>query len=380
MKTFLKLIVYNALVLMALVLIIEMIVRALGLHSPNNFVEEVNAYGEIVHYHRPNSRIVMKHEQENIAVFNNLGFHDLPHETDDKNKPNVAYFGDSFVESLQIPTELVFSAKVAAACADSIEVFNFGMSGYGIANQFRLYHRLLSLGQNFDFIYVVFYPGNDFNDNNPRITTHPNYSLVADSTGAIRQINRHAYSPVQRIVKSLLPLSAFVNWIYEVLYHSKRKNVLKESQAESISAKSGLNGGEAGNRYPAVEPEGLEPFVMDTQTTDPIDTAMISGLISIIDKWSEEVGKTRFRMMIIDQERFLRSNVNLKVFLDSLRSIGIEAVPINMAKEEHFYLHPKYDTKGSPVWEDYNYGHFNEAGHRRWADLALKDLEQIRLR
>lgn len=382
MKTVLKVLAYNAIVLAVLFLVLEFVTRASGFYTPNNFVEEVNAYGEVMHFRRPNSSSLNKYEQENLAVYNNLGFHDLPHDgTDDAGKPNVAFFGDSFVEAVQLPTEQMFTARLAAACADSLEIFNFGVSGSGTANQYRLYHRLLSKGQRFDFVYVVLYPGNDFTDNNPRITTHPNYTLVADSTGAIRQVNRREYSLAQQVVRRLRSVSAFTNWIYEILYRSKRMNIAKRTKAEADAQEGGE---EAGGGVPKPVPEAVPTDTSQAVTggpaMGPVDTPMIAGLIRILDRWSGEVGKDRFRMMVIDQERFLRSNANLAAFLDSLRSIGIAAVPVDIPAAGHFYVHPKYDAAGQPVWKDYNYGHFNEAGHRRWTEIALQDLRAVGLR
>lgn len=378
MKATLKLLSYNVIVLMTLFLMMELVTRAFDMHSPNNLVEEINAYGEVVYFRRPNSSSLNKHEEENLAVYNNLGFHDVSHESDDTTKPNVAFFGDSYVEATQLQTSKVFTARLGSACADKLEIFNLGVSGTGLANQYRLYQRQLAKGQTFDFVYVVFYPGNDFTDNNPRITTHPKYTLVADSSGAIRQINRFPYSPAQQFVRGLRSVSALTNWIYELLYRSKRKKIIKDSQ-ESYPVESAENRAETDSSikdYPAREPMVA---VYENSPKTQVDTAMIAGLTRIIDRWSEEVGKEKFRMMIIDQDRFLKSNANLGVFLDSLRAIGIGTVGVDIPREGHYYVHPRLDQSGLPVWTDYNYGHFNEAGHRRWAEIALKDLQAVGL-
>jgi|GEM_PF-2548845 len=381
MKTVLKVLAYNAIVLVVLFLVLELVTRASGFYTPNNFMEEVNAYGEVMHFRRPNSSSLNKYEQENLAEYNNLGFHDLPHEgTDVAGKPHVAFFGDSFVEAVQLPTDQLFTARLAAACADSLAIFNFGVSGSGTANQYRLYHRLLSKGQRFDLVYVVFYPGNDFTDNNPRITTHPNYTLVADSTGAIRQVNRRAYSLAQQVVRKLRSVSAFTNWLYEILYRSKRMNIAKRSRAETGSKGGDDPSGGVGKPVQEEAPGNTSQAVTGGPAKGPVDTPMIAGLARILDRWSGEVGKDRFRMMVIDQARFLGSNPNLAPFLDSLRSIGIGAVPVDIPAAGHFFVHPKYDAAGQPVWKDYNYGHFNEAGHRRWTEIALQDLRAVGLR
>lgn len=379
MKPVLKVLSYNAIVLMGLFLLLELVTRAFGLYTPNNLVEEVNAYGEVVHFRRPNSSSLNKYEQENLAVYNNLGFHDIPHASDDPGKPNIAFFGDSFVEAVQLQTPDMFTARLGRACTDQFEIYNFGVSGSGPANQYRLYHRLLAKGQTFDFVYVVLYPGNDFTDNNPRISIHPNYTLVADSTGAIRQVNRRQYSLVQQVVRGLRSVSAFTNWMYELLYRSKRMNIIKKSK-ESSPGQAADEPAESDSTTSGSPASGPSPADSAGSALTPVDPPMIAGLTRIIDRWSGEVGKDKFRMMVIDQERFLKSNANLGVFLDSLRAIGIGTVAIDIPREGHFYVHPKMDASGRPVWKDYNYGHFNEEGHRRWAEIALQDLQTRGLR
>lgn len=355
MKTVLKVLAYNAVILAVLFLILEVFTRASGFFTPNNFHEEVNRYGEVVNLRMPNSRSLNKHEQENLVEYNNLGFHDVMHETDDPAKPNVAYFGDSYVEATQLRTADMFTTHVGKAVGDSLEIFNFGVSGSGTANQYHLYHHLQGKGQKFDYVYVVFYPGNDFKDNNPRVTTHPNYTLVADSAGNIRQINRREYGILQTLAREARKYSAFVNWVYETLYRARRVEVLKQSS--TVSVQTG-------------KPNPIE------QIEKEIDHEMISGLTRILTRWSDEVGKDRFRLMVIDQSRFLATTANLGAWKDSMKQHGIPTLAVDVPREGHYYMHEKLDSNGQRIWLNYNYGHFNEIGHRIWADTALHDLQR----
>lgn len=362
MKTLLKVLAYNAIILAVLFLILEVFTRTSGFHTPNNFQEEVNRYGEVVNLRKPYSESLNKHEQENLVEYNNLGFHDVMHEADDTAKPNVAFFGDSYVEATQLRTEDMFSTRVGKALADSLDIYNFGVSGSGTANQYHLYQHLLEKGQRIDYVYVVFYPGNDFKDNNPRVNTHPNFTLVADSAGNITQINRREYGFLQELARGLRKHSAFINWVYETMYRQRRIEILKKTEPV-VDAKE-----------PSPTTAGQEPSRGDESVETAVDTAMLSGLSRIVDRWSKEVGRDRFRMMVVDAARFRATMANLRAWEDSLKALGIPCTGIDVPREGHYYMHEKLDSNGNRIWKNYNYGHFNEMGHRIWTDVALRDL------
>ncbi|NDC79184.1 MAG: hypothetical protein EBZ67_15130, partial [Chitinophagia bacterium] len=227
---------------------------------------------------------------------------------------------------------------------------------------YHLYHHLLGKGQRIDYVYVVFYPGNDFKDNNPRVNTHPNFTLVADSAGNITQINRRKYGFLQVVARALRKYSAFTNWVYETLYRYRRIEILKQSEPV-VDAK-----------VQVPSRAGQEPYRNDESVDSVVDRAMLSGLSRIVDKWSEEVGRDRFRMMVIDAGRFRATTANFRAWEDSLKSLGISWVSVDVPREGHYYMHEKLDSNGNRIWKNYNYGHYNETGHRLWTDVALRDL------
>lgn len=358
MRTIARILLYNVIVLLMIFLVIEAVTRIFVLYTPNSFKEEVNRYGEVVNFHEPYSKSLNKHEQENIVEYNNLGFHDVMHESDDPSKPNVAVFGDSYVEATQLRTADMFTTRAGMAVGDSLEIYNFGVSGSGTANQYHLYHHLLEKGQRIEYVYVSFYPGNDFKDNNPRVNTHPNFTLVADSAGNITQINRRNYGFLQTFARELRKYSAFVNWVYETMYRSRRIELLKKSESV-VDTK---------------DPAGQGRYRNDESAETKVDTAMLSGLSRIVAKWSDEVGRDRFRMMVIDAERFRATTANYRAWEDSLNALGIATVGVDVPREGHYYMHEKLDSNGNRIWKNYNYGHFNEMGHVLWTDVLLRDI------
>lgn len=110
-------------------------------------------------------------EAKQYIRINSDGFHDREHTVQ---KPpatlRIAVLGDSYVEAMNVPLERAFPAVLerrlshCVASSKRIEVLNFGVSGYGTAQE------LLTLRErvwkyNPDIILLAFYTGNDFFDN-----------------------------------------------------------------------------------------------------------------------------------------------------------------------------------------------------------------------
>jgi hypothetical protein len=89
----------------------------------------------------------------------------------------VAVLGDSVVEALQVPEEAGLTAvieRALARCAElpagteSVEAINFGVSGYGTAQELLTLRRH-ALAYAPDAVVLVFYAGNDVQNNSPRL-------------------------------------------------------------------------------------------------------------------------------------------------------------------------------------------------------------------
>ncbi len=105
---------------------------------------------------------------------NKDGFRDVDHQ---KQKPKdtirIAVLGDSFAAAMQVPLEETFwhlMEKEMAPCVNpkKIEVLNFGVSGYGTAQE------LLTLREKVwdyspDIVLLAFLPNNDLQDNSPTL-------------------------------------------------------------------------------------------------------------------------------------------------------------------------------------------------------------------
>lgn len=83
----------------------------------------------------------------------------------------VAVLGDSFMQAMNVPLEKMFTSYLEAAlgrCAGGrqVEVLNFGVSGYGTAQQLITYRRDVARYSP-DIVMLAFYTDNDVHDNHP---------------------------------------------------------------------------------------------------------------------------------------------------------------------------------------------------------------------
>jgi hypothetical protein len=73
-----------------------------------------------------------------VRTPNRDGFMDVDHE---RAKPpgavRVGFFGDSYVESVQVPLEDVFFRRLAERAGPPLEPFGFGVSGWGTLHAFE---------------------------------------------------------------------------------------------------------------------------------------------------------------------------------------------------------------------------------------------------
>ena len=120
---------------------------------------------------RPGVRGWYRKEGKAYVAINSDGLRDQEHLiTKPANSLRIAIIGDSFAEALQVPVELTFWSvmeRQVAGCgspAKKLEVLNFGVSGYGTAQE------LITLREDVwkyspDIIILAFTTSNDITDN-----------------------------------------------------------------------------------------------------------------------------------------------------------------------------------------------------------------------
>ncbi len=172
--------------------------------------------------HRPEARGWFRREGRQYIVINRDGFRDREHPS--KKSPGtyrIAVLGDSFTEGLQVRLEDTFGAVIErelATCANfrarSVEVFNFGVSNYGTAQE------LLTLRDRVwqtepDLVLLAFFSGNDVWDNSRELKRDPelpyfrieNDKLVLDDSFKDSARQRAENSRVRVAIKWLVESS-----------------------------------------------------------------------------------------------------------------------------------------------------------------------------
>ena len=160
--------------------------------------------------HRAGARGWFRREGRQYIVINRDGFRDRDHP---RLKPpgtyRIAILGDSFTEALQVRLEDGFASvleRELASCptlkSKVIEVFNFGVSNYGTAQE------LLTLRERAwdvepDLVLLAFYTGNDIRDNSKALKRDPELPYFTLEEGRLVLDDSFRTSPRQRAEKSV---------------------------------------------------------------------------------------------------------------------------------------------------------------------------------
>src|ERR1043166_6105283 len=149
-------------------LLLEVSLRLVG-YSSANFYRRDNVVGTTL---RPRAEGWWTREGSDYVRINSDGLRDIEHSiTKPANTLRIAVLGDSYAEALQLPMQKAFWAVMESklrACSrianQNVEVINFGVSGYGTAQE------LLTLRQRVwkydpDLVLLAVTTGNDVSDN-----------------------------------------------------------------------------------------------------------------------------------------------------------------------------------------------------------------------
>jgi hypothetical protein len=298
----------------------------------------------------------------------------------------IAVLGDSYSEAMQVARDEAYWALLPPrleACGFApgkrVEVLNFGVSGYGTAQQLVM---LESTAMRYrpDLVLLQFTNGNDVKDNSFALDekkARPFFMLEPD--GTLRLDESFAAAPGFRRSAS---------WILEAFRQaSDRSRVLqlvRSAKHVAFVRKAQADGAEQG-----VE-QGLEPVVLAPPRDALWEEAwrITEGAIARIDEYARRNGA---RLMVVTvpyaiqvhPEPKVRHSLQAKLGVADLfypdqriaefsKRSGIAALPLalemqRLAEEQGAYFH------GFPA-SGMGRGHWNAAGHRTAADLIAKQL------
>ncbi len=167
---------------------VEVAVRLMGVSYPQPYVPDTQLGSRL----QPGFEGWFTREGRAYVTVNSAGFRDREHT---KNKPDgtfrIAVLGDSYAEAVQVPIEHTFwsvlerelgEAKPREARFGKVEVLNFGISGYGTAQELETL-RHVALEYDPDLVLVAFLSGNDIRNNSKLlepVKVRPFYELMGD--------------------------------------------------------------------------------------------------------------------------------------------------------------------------------------------------------
>ncbi|MDJ0556223.1 MAG: SGNH/GDSL hydrolase family protein [Microcoleaceae cyanobacterium MO_207.B10] len=193
--------------------------------------------------YKPNISGWWQDEGEAFLEFNNDGLRGAEISLDKPdNTIRIAVLGDSFTAAVQVPLEQTFVKRIEAELADceafsgkQIEAINFGVDGYGTAQQ------LLTLEQKVrkyqpDIVILAFFIGNDVIDNSRKLETnhfrpffvYKNGQLVLDNSFnqlSINESNRYMITMVDRLPAWLVNNLRILQLIKKIEVDNKKRNL-----------------------------------------------------------------------------------------------------------------------------------------------------------
>jgi hypothetical protein len=159
--------------------------------------------------HRPGARGWFRREGRQYIVINREGFRDREHPLV---KPpgsfRIALLGDSFTEALQVRFEESFGAVLEhelARCPGfrgrNVEVFNFGVSNYGTAQEWLTLRDQVWAVEP-DLVLLAFFSGNDVWDNSRALKNDPELPYFSIKDGSLTLDDSFKNSSRQRAERS----------------------------------------------------------------------------------------------------------------------------------------------------------------------------------
>jgi hypothetical protein len=172
--------------LLAAVVLFELALRLIGFESPRFYVPDPYLGWRL----KSGAEGLFTAEGRGEIRINSAGFRDREHLlAKPPNTFRIAVLGDSYAEALQVEIENTFWSRLQEALRScpglkgrEVEVLNFGVSGYGTAQELLTFRRYVRPYQP-DLVLLAFYSGNDVRNNSRRLEsekTRPFFVLHGD--------------------------------------------------------------------------------------------------------------------------------------------------------------------------------------------------------
>jgi hypothetical protein len=231
-------------------LLAEIGLRVLGISYPR-WLQNHDLLGSV---HRPGVAWRQKDEGNAVIRINSLGLRDRERTLE---KPagtvRIAVLGDSYVEAGQVDEDEMLTQvmerelNACRAFGDrKVEVLNFGVTGYGTAQELLLLDETV-WAYSPDIVVIGFLTGNDLRNNTARLRRDAGrpYFVYRDSTLVYDDTFRGRYSALQAVKRDvghvLLDVSRVVQVIYRVAGQAQKRRAAATRKAEDTGLELGLD-------------------------------------------------------------------------------------------------------------------------------------------
>lgn len=235
----------------------ELALRATGFSYPSFWVPDDLAGSRL----RSGFEGWQRSEGAAYVKINSRGLRDREHSL---GKPagtyRIAVLGDSYAEALQVDAEEAFWSLLPARLercgfqhGKAIETLNFGVSGYGTAQQLlTLRHRAGAYQP--DLVVLAFFPGNDVRNNSRVLEANRHRPFFLLSGGALKLDVSFLGDPAYRAARRLAAQRAWLQdlRLYQLLRRARAGGVRLGDNAPVAAAIA------AGDRAPRLAERGLD--------------------------------------------------------------------------------------------------------------------------
>jgi hypothetical protein len=320
--------------------------------------------------YRPSSTIVYTKAGERVdSLVNRDGFLDADHAG---GRPpgtvRVGFFGDSYVEALQVPLEQRFFRRLPDRVrAVPFEYFGFGMSGFGTVHSY-LNARVWGRTYDLDAIVYVFVE-NDPGDNIARINKNPRRPFAVLTQEAPGFTIDRSFEERNRLLDT---------FPYNVLRNVKNRSFALQIVQHRLSLlpSSGASAAQAPRTAAAsAPPPASDPNENDLPEAWNESDRTYAGRLgrAILAEWAREARKQGRRFSVLYMPRgseFLSDKAAGKTWkpwlLETCRALNIHVIDPSEA-----FL--KRERSGVPVYVD----HLTAQGHEALGEVLQGWLETI---
>ncbi len=289
----------------------------------------------------------------------------------------IAVLGDSYVEALQVEEEATFCRQLESRLR-KVEVLNFGVSGFGTAQEYLTYIHYVRPFRP-DLVLLVMCPGNDIADNSRALSGgYPRPYFVLEG-GGLKLDNSFLESRRHRVLSRWGPLYYFVtdhSALAQAFDRWRRRTAGRLAPSPAANAAPTSAGVEAGLALGMYGPPETAPlreawavterlllelaravrddgssFVLMTVTTGgQVDAAAREQALQEHPEWDLDYADRRLGQFA--EEHGIPALILVQPFLEYHRKTGVK-------------LHG---------FEDVSRGHWNPEGHRLAAELMSEFL------